>query len=59
MPKDKYMVKAFSGALSLALAILVIRVALPEVAEILNEILIKIFSLLNTSLDLASQSYAQ
>jgi len=51
------MFKAFSGALSLALAILVIRVALPEVADLLIEIIVKTLSLLNNSLDSNSLSH--
>lgn len=49
------MFKAFSGALSLALTILVLRLALPEVATILAEIIVKTLTLFSGLLDLAGR----
>lgn len=48
------MIKAFSGALSLALTLLVLRLALPEVLTALTEIMLKLLALANSSLDLAT-----
>jgi len=45
------MFKAFSGALSLALTIMVVRVALPDVADLLIEIIVRVLSLLNNILN--------
>lgn len=42
-----FMMKAFGGALSLALTILVLRLALPEVAQILIAIITKSLMLVN------------
>lgn len=44
------MMKAFGGALSLALTILVLRLALPEVARILIEIIVKSLTIVNAAI---------
>lgn len=48
------MAKAFGSALSLVLTIVVLRLALPQVAGLLTEILIKILTLFNGVLDQVS-----
>lgn len=48
------MFKAFSGALSLALTLLVLRLALPTVLTALVEIMLKLLAIANSSLDLAT-----
>jgi len=48
------MFRAFSGALSLALAILVLKLFLPEVAEALIVLTVKVLHILNVSVDQAS-----
>jgi hypothetical protein len=48
------MVKAISGALSLLLCILVLRLALPEVFSVLIEIILKVLLLVSKGIDLAS-----
>jgi hypothetical protein len=53
------MFKAFSGALSLLLAILVLRIAMPEVSELLNEIIVKTLTMVNSGLDIAAASTAR
>lgn len=53
----KHMFKAISGALSLLLTIVVLRAALPEVADLVIEIITKILLLLNTVLDGVAKSY--
>ncbi|MDA3840500.1 MAG: hypothetical protein PF572_05385 [Patescibacteria group bacterium] len=50
------MFRAISGALGLALTIVVIRVALPEIADQLIEIIVKSLSLLNNSLNSLDQN---
>jgi len=45
------MAKAFSGALSLALTILVLRLALPEVGKIAVEIVMKVLLIISKLLD--------
>lgn len=53
----KNMLRALSGALSLLLIILVLRLALPEVSELIVEIILKLLNLINSGLDLtASQA---
>ncbi len=47
----KYMAKAFGGALSLALMLLVLRLALPEVGTLLVQIIIKILLLISKIVD--------
>ncbi len=47
----KNMVKAISGALSLALIILVLRWALPEIADLLVQIIVQCLSLVKGILD--------
>lgn len=44
------MSKAFGGALSLALTIMVLRLALPEVAQILIQIIMKSLMLVNAAI---------
>jgi len=46
------MFKAISGALGLLLTILVLRLALPEVADLLIMIITKVLILANNSIDL-------
>jgi len=46
------MFRAISGALSLLLIILVLRLALPEIADLLIEIIAKALTLVNNSIDL-------
>jgi hypothetical protein len=48
------MFKAFSGALSLLLALLVLKLALPEIYHLLEEITIKVLTLVNNNLDMSS-----
>jgi len=50
------MVRAISSALSLALMILVLRLALPEVADLVTQILLKVLTILNHGLDLTITS---
>lgn len=50
----KYMVKAISGALSLVLIILVLRWALPEIADLLVQIIVQCLLLLKGMLDQVS-----
>jgi hypothetical protein len=45
------MFKAFTGALSLALAILVLYWVLPEVMVLVAEILVKVLNLISSTLD--------
>lgn len=45
--KGKHMFKAFSGALSLALTLLVLRSLLPEVFDLCNQFLVTILTILN------------
>jgi len=45
------MYKAITGALSLLLVILVLRVALPEVADLVIAIMVKILGLLDHAID--------
>lgn len=47
------MFKAFSGALSLLLAILVLRMALPEVFAPFVEVVVKLLELVSSGLDQA------
>jgi hypothetical protein len=47
------MFRAFSGALSLILALVVLRLAFPEASAVLTEIIVKSLKLINTLLDLA------
>lgn len=47
------MFRAFSGALSLALTLLVLYCILPEVAESLVEVIMKILHIISISLDQA------
>jgi hypothetical protein len=48
------MARAFGSALSLALTFLVLRLALPEAAGILSEIIVKSLILINQLIDLAA-----
>ena len=50
------MVKAISGALSLVLIIAVLRLALPEVGDLLVAIIIKILVIISQGLDHASSA---
>jgi hypothetical protein len=50
------MAKAFSSALSLLLVILILKVAAPDIGNLIAEIIIKILNLMNSGLDLASQN---
>jgi hypothetical protein len=43
--------KAFSGALSLALTILVLHLALPQIGDLLVQIIVKILTIANGTLD--------
>lgn len=45
------MIRALSGALSLALTILVFRLLLPNVAMLISEILVKLLTIVNHGLD--------
>lgn len=45
------MYRAFTGALALALALLVLRLCLPELASALIEVVLKTLRLLSTALD--------
>jgi len=47
------MIRAFSGALSLALTILVLRLALPEIGDLLIEIIVKILTIFSHGLDVS------
>jgi hypothetical protein len=47
------MYRALTGALSLLLIILVLRLALPDVSELIVEIMLKLLNLINSGLDLA------
>jgi len=49
------MFKAFSGALALALALLVLNWALPELAQALVQVALKLLTLISAALDLALQ----
>jgi len=49
------MIKSCSGALSLLLIILVLRMALPEVADLLIGIITKVLLLVSGSIDLVSE----
>jgi hypothetical protein len=53
------MVRAFGGALSLALTILVFRLLMPDVASLISEILIKVLTIVNHGLDLTVSAYPQ
>jgi len=48
------MTKAFGRALSLALTLLILHLALPQVADLLVQIIVKILTLFNGVLDQAS-----
>ena len=52
--KENNMAKSFGGALSLALTILVLRLALPEVGKIAVEIVMKILLIISKLLDSVS-----
>ena len=52
--KRKYMAKAFGGALSLVLTILILRLALPEVGRVAVEIVMKVLLIISKLLDYAS-----
>lgn len=55
LPKqDTHMFRAISGALSLFLTILVLRLALPEVADVLIGIILKSLLLVSNGIDLVS-----
>ncbi|MDO8260246.1 MAG: hypothetical protein Q7T50_01960 [Candidatus Magasanikbacteria bacterium] len=45
------MIRAFGGAFSLALTILVLRLALPEIGDLLVTIIVKILVIINQGLD--------
>ena len=45
------MFKAFTGALSLALVLLVLYWALPEVMALVTEIIVKVLNIISSSLD--------
>ena len=45
------MLKAISGALSLLLIILVLRLALPQVADVIISIIMKLLLIVNASID--------
>jgi hypothetical protein len=53
------MAKAFSGALSLVLTLVVLRLALPQAADLLAEIIMKVLTLLNGAIDHASTTGLQ
>ena len=53
------MFKAFTGALSLALALLVLNWILPEVLTLLVEAVTKILVIINSGLDQAMQNLPQ
>jgi hypothetical protein len=53
------MARAIGGALSLALTILVLRLTLPEVANVLIEIVLKVLLFINNCLDLATSQPLQ
>ncbi len=50
------MFKAISGALSIMLIIVVLKVALPEIALLVTEIIVKILTVVNNSIDLTTSS---
>ena len=51
------MVKALSGALTLLLIIVVLRLALPEISVLVIQIVVKVLNLFNSGLDsVASQN---
>jgi hypothetical protein len=50
------MYRAFTGALALALALLVLHWFLPDVAEALAEVILKALQLLSAALDLIIQN---
>ena len=50
----KNMIRAFSGALTLLLIIVVLRLALPEISVMVTEIIIKLLTIVNSGLDLAT-----
>jgi hypothetical protein len=47
------MYRAITGALSLLLIIIVLRLALPDISELIVEIILKLLNLFNSGLDLA------
>jgi hypothetical protein len=53
------MAKAIGGALSLALTILVLRLVLPEISQLLTEIIMKVLSIVSGRLDSISLSAGQ
>lgn len=50
------MVRAFSGALSLLLTMLVLRLMLPQAADLVAEIIVKLLTIVNNGLDLATSA---
>lgn len=50
------MIKAFSGALSLLLTMLVLRLTLPHAADLVNQIIVKLLTIVNNGLDLATSA---
>ena len=52
------MIRAISGALSLLLCILVLKLALPEVYGVLMEIILKVLLMVSRGIDLASSQSA-
>jgi hypothetical protein len=49
------MIRAFSGALTLLLVILVLRLALPDVSDLLVQIIVKSLMIINNLLDSVSK----
>ena len=50
------MIKAFGGAFSLVLTILVLRLALPEIGDLLVAIIVKILVIISQGLDQATSA---
>jgi len=53
------MFKALSGALTLALTIIVLKLFLPEIAAGLTELIVKILNIVNISVDQAASNFPQ
>ena len=54
--KDNHMIKAFGGALSLALTILVLRLVIPEIGDLLIAIIVKVLEIISEAIDQAGSA---
>ena len=50
------MIKAFGGALSLALTILVLRLVLPEIGDLLIAIIVQVLEIISEAIDQAGSA---